>query len=95
MTSYTKEEWDSRKITDVGFTSALLDILFMGIYLIGGLAFLRASMENTTFLTFGYLAIGMFLAFNAIVVKFFHLMQPRDWYETEITLKNQKYRRNP
>ncbi|MFA5247886.1 MAG: hypothetical protein WCX79_00410 [Candidatus Paceibacterota bacterium] len=92
MTTYTKEEWDSRKITYDGFMSAILDILFMALYLLGGMAFLIYASTNVTpyYLTWGYLAVGIFLTVNAIVVKFFHLLQPRDWYETEITMMKKK-----
>ena len=85
-TTYTKEEWDSRKLTYKGAFCALFDIMLMGIYLIGGLAFLRASGVETTLLMWGYLAVGVFLVFNAIR-KFIGVTRPRDWYETEITMK--------
>lgn len=83
-TTYTKEEWDSRAITINGFVIALFDIFLMGIYLMGGLAFLRASSAETTLLMWGYLAIGLFLVFNSIFGKFLHLINPRDWYEVII-----------
>jgi len=86
-TTYTKEEWESRKITYSGFFVALFDILLMGIYLLGALAFLRASLVEPTYLTWGYLAIGLFFMFNAMFGKFMHLLHPRDWYEVEITMK--------
>jgi hypothetical protein len=82
--TYTKEEWDSRKITYGGFAAAMFDILLMGIYLLGGLTFLRASSIENTVLMWGYLSIGVFLMFNAIG-KLFRLFNPRDWYEVEIT----------
>lgn len=84
-TTYTKEEWDSRKLTYSGAFCALFDIMLMGIYLIGGIAFLRASGTENTLLMWGYLAAGVFLVFNAIG-KFINVMHPRDWYETEITM---------
>jgi hypothetical protein len=74
--TYTKEEWDSRKITVNGFIIALFDIFSMGIYLIGGIAFLRASSIETTFLMWGYLAIGVFFMFN-VCNKLTHLFNPR------------------
>lgn len=85
--TYTKEEWDSRKITVNGFIIALFDIFLMGIYLIGGIAFLRASSIETTFLMWGYLAIGVFFIFNTFH-KLIHLFNPRDWYEVEIKKEN-------
>jgi len=87
-TTYTKEEWDSRKLTYGGAVCALFDIMLMGIYFIGGLAFLRASGLETTLLMWGYLAVGVFLVFNAIG-KFMSVTRPRDWYETEITMKKE------
>lgn len=85
-TTYTKEEWDSRKLTYIGTFCALVDIVLMGIYLLGGLAFLRMSgVEEATLLMWGYLAVGVFLVFNAIG-KFMSVTRPRDWYETEITM---------
>jgi hypothetical protein len=92
MTTYTKEEWDLRKITYTGFMFAILDILFMALYLLGGAAFLIYASTDVTpyYLTWGYLAIGVFLLFNGIYIKFFRLMQPRDWFETEITLKKKE-----
>ncbi len=84
-TTYTKEEWESRKITNRGFIVALFDIFLMAIYLLGGLAFVRASSTDTTILMWGYLAVGVFLIFNAICGKFFQLLNPRDWYEVEIS----------
>ena len=86
MTTYTQEEWDSRKITLHGFFAALFDIMLMGFYLIGGLAFLRASSVEPTILMWGYLAVGLFLMFN-VLGKLTCLLRPRDWYETEITMK--------
>jgi hypothetical protein len=87
-TTYTKEEWDSRKITYGGFAAAIFDIFLMAIYLIGGLAFLHASSIETTFLIYGYLSVAVFLMFN-VMGKLFHLCNPRDWYEVEI-LKNEE-----
>lgn len=87
--TYTKEEWDSRKLTYMGFSTALFDIFLMGIYLIGGLAFLRASSIETTLLMWGYIAIGVFFMFN-VCNKLTHLFNPRDWYETEIILKREE-----
>jgi hypothetical protein len=84
--TYTKEEWDSRRLTYSGALCALLDIMLMGLYLIGGIAFVRASSIETNYLMWGYLAVGIFLMFNAIG-KFMCLVHPRDWYETEITIK--------
>jgi hypothetical protein len=90
MIDYTKEEWDSRKITYRGFSAALFDILLMGIYLIGGLGFIHASSDiNSLYLTWGYLAAGIFFLFNAIG-KLLQLFNPRDWYETEITMKKEE-----
>lgn len=83
MTTYTQEEWDSRKLTYNGAFCALFDIMLMGFYLIGGIAFLRTSSVEITYLMWGYLAVGLFLMFNAIG-KFMCLMRPRDWYETII-----------
>ena len=86
-TTYTKDEWDSRKLTYHGFVTALLDILLMGVYLLGGMGFLHASsVVDSKYLAWGYIAIGIFLAFNA-VGKFMCLVHPRDWYETEIGIK--------
>ena len=82
-TNYTQEEWDSRKLTYNGALCALFDTMLMGFYLIGGLAFLRASSNETTVLMWGYLAVGLFLTVNAIG-KFMCLVRPRDWYEAEI-----------
>ena len=87
-TTYTKEEWDSRKLTYSGFMTALFDIMLMGIYLLGALAFLRASTVESTYLTWGYLAIGLFFMFNAMIGKFMRLLHPRDWYHTVITMNN-------
>lgn len=83
-TTYTKEEWDSRKLTYSGALCALFDIMLMGFYLIGALAFLRASSVETTYLVWGYLAIGIFFMINAVFGKFLRLVNPRDWYDTEI-----------
>jgi len=86
--TYTKEEWDSRRLTYMGFGTALFDIFLMGIYLIGGMGFLYASSHvDSRSLTLGYLAIGIFLVFNAVAGKFLRLVNPRDWYETVITMK--------
>ena len=85
-TTYTQEEWNSRKLTYNGAFCALFDIMLMGFYLIGGIAFLRASSVETTYIMWGYMAVGLFLTFNAIS-KFMILMHPRDWYETEIAMK--------
>ena len=88
-TTYTKEEWDSRKLTYSGFTTALFDIFLMGIYLIGGMGFLYASLRvDSRSLMCGYLAIGIFLVFNAVCGKFLRLVNPRDWYQTVITMNN-------
>ena len=84
MITYTKEEWDSRKLTYNGAFCALFDTMLMGFYLIGGLAFLRASSVEPTYLAWGYLALGIFFAINAVFIKFLHLINPRDWYEVEI-----------
>lgn len=89
-TTYTKEEWDSRKLTYSGFMTALFDIMLMGIYLLGALAFLRAFSVESTYLTWGYLAIGIFLVFNAVFGKFLRLVNPRDWYQTVITMKREE-----
>lgn len=91
MTSptYTQEEWDSRKLTYNGAFCALFDIMLMGFYLIGSLAFLRASSVETTFLMWGYLAVGIFFMFNTIG-KLMHLFNPRDWYETVIAMKGKE-----
>jgi len=82
--TYTKEEWDSRKITYCGFSVALFDILLMGIYQLGGMGFLHASSYvDSLYLQWGYLAIGVFLMIN-VIGKLSHLFNPRDWYEVEI-----------
>lgn len=89
--TYTKEEWDSRKLTYMGFGTALFDIFLMGIYLIGGMGFLYASSHvDSRSLMCGYIAIGIFLVFNAVAGKFLRLVNPRDWYETEIILKGEE-----
>ena len=85
--TYTKEEWDSRKITYGGFAAAMFDIFLMGIYLLGGVAFLRASSIENTILMWGYLAAGIFFLFN-VCGKLVRLFNPRDWYEVEIVRKS-------
>ena len=87
--TYTQEEWNSRKLTYSGALCALFDIMLMGFYLIGALAFLRASSVETTFLMWGYLAVGVFFMFNTIG-KLMRLFNPRDWYEAEITMKKEE-----
>lgn len=92
---YTKEKWDARKITPMGFIKAAIDAILMGIYLIG--VFISAIYilpEQKTPAEFIFIfAIIAFLMYGGIA-RLHHLIYARDYYEVTFGIKKE-FERSP
>lgn len=89
MPEYTLEECESRTITREGYIDITLDMIYMAMYLAGGLCFLRISASSTTFeITLASFCIGTIMLMKSIFYYFYKLMRPRDRYSVRIVLED-------
>lgn len=89
---FTDEQWNSRNLTLNGFMIALVDIIFMAIYLCGIFASGKMFGVQIDFSAEWWIYLALMIMFLGMFIRIFNkVMRPKDWYQTIISIDGVEY----